>query len=256
MREVGGSAPAPAPAAEASAGAGAPDAQLPRLDRMVISTVNLTVLVDNAVDAARRAEQLAEKYGGFVGNSAVRDVNGTREATLTLRVPTRSLNDALAELRASGRRVTDETRSTQDVTEEYTDVESNLRNLRATETQILALMERANRIEEIINLQRELTNLRGQIERLEGRRRLLENRADLATISARFTESTVARGTDPNPLDAFAEAWAALGRVALRLAVVAIWLVVFSPLYGLPLAVIWWAVRHRSARPRPAATEA
>src|SRR5207249_2644267 len=98
--------------------------------------------VEDAVDVAHRAERVADQYGGFVAGSTIRDAGDHREANLTLRVPAQSLSLALADLRGLARTVTDESRSSQDVTEEYTDVESNLRNLRATETQLLALMEK------------------------------------------------------------------------------------------------------------------
>jgi hypothetical protein len=233
----------------------APDAQLPRLDRMVVSSVNLTISVDNAVNAARLAEGLASRYGGYVGNSSVRDVDGAREASLTVRVASASLNEALTELRAVGKRVTDESRSTQDVTEEYTDVDANLRNLRASEERVLALMERAARIEDVLSLQRELTGIRGQIERLEGRKRLLENRADLATISMRLTETSPTRATGWNPLETFGEAWATLARASERIASAAIWILVFFPLWGIPALAVWWLSRHRSGR-RTATTSA
>lgn len=237
------------PAVASSGGSSFAEASIPRLDRMVIANVNLSVSVDNAVQAARAAERVAERYGGFVGNSNVRDVDGVREATVTLRVPSHSLPDALAELRDIGRKVTDESRTTQDVTEEFTDVESSLRNLRATEAQLLAFMERATKMEDILALQRELTNLRGQIERLEGRRRVLENRADLATVAMRLLEPPSVTPRDGwAPQETFAEALAALARLGQGAGTVAIWLAVFSPIYAIPLLIVWWLSRGRVGR--------
>src|SRR5207253_596275 len=94
------------------------DAVVPRLDRMVIANVNLLVSVENAVTAARDAERVAARYGGFVGSSNVRDVESGREATMALRIPVPSLNDALTDLRAIGKKVSDESVTTDDVSEE------------------------------------------------------------------------------------------------------------------------------------------
>src|SRR5581483_9930731 len=116
------------------------------------------------------------------------DVDGGRQATVTLRIPSANLSAALAELRAVGERVTQENQSTQDVTADYTDVQSNIRNLQASETQILSLMDRATTVDQILALQRELTNVRGQIERLQGRQRVLENQTALATITLQISE--------------------------------------------------------------------
>jgi hypothetical protein len=69
------------------------------------------------------------------------------------------------------------------VTEEFVDLESNLRNLQAAEVRLVGLMERAQKVDEVIAVQRERTNVRSQIERIEGRRRLLECRSEFTTIN-------------------------------------------------------------------------
>ena len=69
------------------------------------------------------------------------------------------------------------------MTEEYVDLGSNLRNLQASETAILKLMDKATQIQDVLQLQRELTNVRGQIERIQGRKTYLERRSDMATIT-------------------------------------------------------------------------
>jgi len=222
---------------------------------MIIATVSLNVTVDNAVQAARIAERIADAYGGFIGTSTIRDLETSREATLTLRIPQPSLNDALRELRALGERVTEESLSTQDVTEEYTDVQSSVRNLQATETRLLSLLERATRMDETLSLQRELTNIRGQIERLEGRRRVLDNRTSYASITLRLLEPAAApapRGTW-SPERNLEQALAALGLIGQRLATLVIWLAVFSPLWGPLILAGWWVSRRRSGgQPAPA----
>jgi hypothetical protein len=239
-------------AARSASPSGAAEAAIPSLDRMVIANVSLVLSVDNAVDGARLAERTAERYGGFVAGSNVRDSDSGREASVTLRVPATRLSEALSDLRGIGRKVTDESRTTQDVTEEYTDVDSNIRNLRATETQILALMEKATRVEEILALQRELTSIRGQIERLDGRKRVLENRSDFATIAMKLVEPITAPRSDGwSPLDTATQALAALGRFAERFGTLTIWLLIFIPIYGPVIAAAWWLTRRRRAAATP-----
>jgi hypothetical protein len=223
------------------------DAAIPSLDRMVIANVNLSLSVENAIEAARLAERIADRHGGFVAGSNLHDSEAGREATVTLRVPSARLSEALSDLRGIGRKVTDESRTTQDVTEEYTDIESNVRNLRATEAQVLALIERATKIEEVMLLHRELTGIRGQIERLEGRRRVLENRSDFATVAMRLLEPVSSVPRDGwSPLETWAQAAVALGRFAAQIGTVAIWLVVFLPVYGPALLAGWWLARRRA----------
>ena len=97
--------------------------------------------------------------------------------------------------------------------------------------------------------------MRGQIEQIQGQKQVLERKADLATITLTIREvGTVAR-PGWNPGATFAEAIRALGAALRGLAVFAIWLAVFSPIWGGFLVGLWlivWLLR-RQTRHRPAA---
>jgi hypothetical protein len=248
-------APAPAGAsagapAESGTNSAAADAPLPRLDRMIVANLGLTLAVDDVMTAAHAVEGVANRYGGFVSNSNVRNQEKVREGTMAVRVPFPRLSEALTDLRGLAKRVTEETRSTEDITEEFTDVESNLRNLRATETQLIGLMEKATRSEDILRIQRELTTNRGQIEKIEGRRRMMENRSDLATISVKIIEAPAQAPRDGwNAVAIFAQALGTLRVIGQELATVLIWLLIFSPLYVIPAIAIRWYLRNRPPRP-------
>ncbi|MBV8715514.1 MAG: DUF4349 domain-containing protein [Chloroflexi bacterium] len=156
------------------------------LDRMVIRTAQLTIEVQEMETGLAQVRAIASRAGGFVSASDthVENVNGhdNMVANLTLEVRSDSADSAMSDLRALGK-VTAETSGSQDVTDEYVDLDSNLRNLQASESAILKLMDRATQIQDVLSLQRELTNVRGQIERIQGRKTYLERRTDMATIT-------------------------------------------------------------------------
>ena len=173
-------------AAGASQPSALPDTSAQILDRMVIRTAQLAVEVGDMEQALAQARSIASRGGGFVSasNTHVEKVNDQDRmvADLTLQVRSDAADGALSDLRALGR-VTSETSGSQDVTDEYVDLDSNLRNLQASESAILKLMDRATQIQDVLSLQRELTNVRGQIERIQGRKTYLERRTDMATIT-------------------------------------------------------------------------
>ena len=175
-----------APAAAGSQANALPDTSAQILDRMVIRTAQLAVEVGDMEQALAQARSIASRGGGFVSasNTHVEKVNDQDRmvADLTLQVRSDAADGALSDLRALGR-VTSETSGSQDVTDEYVDLDSNLRNLQASESAILKLMDRATQIQDVLSLQRELTNVRGQIERIQGRKTYLERRSDMATIT-------------------------------------------------------------------------
>jgi hypothetical protein len=168
---------------------------------MVIRNAKLALRVDDVDQAVDRARQVAQAGGGFVSGSNTRLEQDRTVADLTLQVRADALDATLQALRGLGK-VDSETSSSQDVTEEYVDLDANLRNLQASESAILRLMDRAERIEDIISLQRELTNVRGQIERIQGRKTYLERRTDMATVSLSLhlppaDNASAAGGFDP-----------------------------------------------------------
>src|SRR5919199_5072317 len=202
---------------------------------MVMRTARLSVQVPDVDQAVDRARQLAQAGGGFVSASNTRLEQDRTVAELTLQVRGDTLDATLQSLRGHGK-VENETSSSQDVTEEYVDLDANLRNLQASESAILKLMDRASRIEDVISLQRELTNVRGQIERIQGRKRFLERRTDLATVNLSLhlppveSPSPVSGGW--NPIAVFLRGWSASLAVLRGLAEVVIVVAAFS----------WWLV--------------
>ena len=164
---------------------------------MIIRTVTLSLLVPDVQEAYRQVERIASEQGGLIGASQVRQEGERATATITLRVPADSATyvATMERLRALADRIVDEQVQTQDVSEQYVDLESRLRNLRGTEDRLLALYDKAQRMEEIFAVQREITNVRGQIEQAQGRKQALERRSAMATINLQLRET----GAAPRP---------------------------------------------------------
>jgi hypothetical protein len=200
------------------------------------------------------------EQSGYLAGSQIRQDGDRMMATMTLRVPANpaTYQATLERLRGLAERVVDEQAQAQDVTEEYVDIESRLRNLRATEESLLALLSRAQRIEDIINIQRELTNVRGQIEQIQGRKQALERRADMATITLQIREPAALARNGWTAEGTIGEALRALVGVGRGLATLAIWLVVWLPLWGPALVGLWLLRRYartaRTGAPTPAAS--
>jgi hypothetical protein len=140
--------------------------------------------------------------------------------------------------------------SGQDVTGEVVDLESRLRNKRAEERQYLDVMNRAKRISDIVTVSNELYRVRGEIEEAEGRLKYLKSSAAMATINVNLKENEKARPLPKSSINrTLSNAVASLGRTAIGLATLAIWLGVYSPFWALPLGAVVY-VRRRAAAAR------
>ena len=89
----------------------------------------------------------------------------------------------MAEIKTLAIKVSSEDTSARDVTEEFVDVEAQLKNLKSAEDQYRAILNKAYTVEDILAVQRELTNIRGQIDSMQGRLNYLSRQIDMSTIS-------------------------------------------------------------------------
>ena len=250
-------APAARPSAPAQNNGSVAAVTVPPIDRMIIRTVALTLNVEDVGQTFSQVEMIADSVGGSVTSSNFKQDGERTTASVVLRIPAdqRTYNSTMEQLRKLAVRVPEESLASQDVTEEFVDLESNLRNLQATESRLVSLMERAQKVDEVITVQRELTNVRGQIERIEGRRRFLERRSEFTTINLTLRDvaaATSAQTRGWSPAATFEEAFTALTRSMQVWARAGIWLIVWLPVYGIPIAAIWWLFRQARRRRAPA----
>ena len=156
--------------------------------RRIVKRASLALTVDELGAAQAAATRIAEREGGFVASTsreAVSEDAGRTDGsvTLTLRVPADHFTAALDALRRLGKGVGSEHVATEDVSEEFIDLEARIHNQRELEAQFIEIMKRAGKIEDALNVQRELATVRTDIERMEGRRRFLEHETALSTLT-------------------------------------------------------------------------
>lgn len=164
------------------------------IERKIIRNAELNLEANSPEETQQKISAIAESKGGFVIEStqSSSDVKATTRdtVTMTIRVPAAKFNETLEEIRKTANRVIVETVKGQDVTEEFIDIEAQLKTKKALEEQFLEIMKRSNSVEDALNVQRELANVRGEIEKIEGRKRFLENQASLSTIKIKLQSPT------------------------------------------------------------------
>jgi hypothetical protein len=196
---VAGYAPVEAPASEpvpsfadALAGGNGGDgatSNVPVADRLVIKNVSLSLVVDDTTGSVEAITQLAESMGGFVvalntyQTTYGPEAKPAQQATLTIRVPSVKLNEALKQIKGMAVEVKNENISGQDVTSEYTDLKSRLTNLEAAEKQLQSIMAEANKTEDVLAVYNQLVYTREQIEVIKGQMKYYEEASALSAIS-------------------------------------------------------------------------
>jgi hypothetical protein len=236
---------------EAQPGA-APEAAAPALQdgvpiaRKVVANATINLVIDDTEQIVTQLQGLIDEVGGYVANANLYKStygNDTRlQGTLTLRIPADELENVMAQLETLAVEVNNKTINREDVTDQYSDIDAQLRNLEATEVELREMLAEVRakpnaRPEDILTVYDHLTTIRGQIEQLQGRKNVLDNLVAFSTLEVTLTPNFVT-------LPVIEEGWqpGVVARSAVRelvntlqgLSNLAIWV----GIYGLPILLI------------------
>lgn len=237
--------------------------------RKIIYTTDLRLSVQSFGAAADKLEELVEAApGAFIARSEVAAASGSaRSGQWTIRVPVERRQHLVAALMKLGD-LQQGKRDSKDVTEEYFDVESRIKNKKIEEERLLEHLKRSTgNLQEILTVEREVTRVRGEVEQAQGRLHMLANLTALATVSVHIVERAANVSEKPVSFAAtisqtFFGSFNGVVTVgkALILVVVAVfpWLVTLALFVGLPfwLARRWLGQFARGKAPGIAAATA
>ena len=227
------------------------DTQLPG-DRMVIKTAYIELEVEEGEfeDVLFKITNLAEQNGGFVSNTySYSDSEGNlTSGSITIRIPHNKYNSAIDRVKDMGE-VDSISVTGQDITQEYVDLESRLRNYEAQQDILLDLMAQSKKVSDSLEVQNELSNVQEQIELIKGKMNYLDDMVSFSTIEVYLYE--------PEPIKTTSD-WGfveALKR-GLRGAVtvfnyIIMVLIVTAPVWilaGIIAIIVWQAIRARNRR--------
>jgi hypothetical protein len=222
--------------------------------RKIIYNAQVTIQVESISKVGEKISELVKAAGGYISETDQSSrTESVRRAIWTARIPVDRFNDFLGSVHRLGE-LQQSHLGSQDVTEEYYDIEARIANKQQEEKRLLKhLADSTGKLDEILAVEREVSRVRGEIEQMQGRIRYLANHSALSTVTIQATE---VRGYTPEESPTFAtqivrtfrnslDELLGFGK-ALVLAIVAIapWL----PLILLFVLLARWAVRRLPPR--------
>lgn len=239
--------------------------------RMIIKNGEIRLLVADSEVALDRTTQIIGDLGGYIVSSRswYQDWYGVnyKYISMTIGVPSDQFETALRRLRGLAVRVIDESAAGEDVTDQFVDLESEMKNLEATRNRIRSFLDQATTVEEALKVNQQLSEIEKQIEEIKGRMNYLSNRAAFSTININIepelpevtptstptpTNSPTPRPTStPTPWEP-GKTFSAAGETVVDaykwMIEVAIWIVVVVIPVLLPFALIIWGLWKLSTR--------
>ena len=211
-------------------------------DRKLIRNVNLSLQTKEFDTVLDNMSQKIKDLGGYIQDSSVwgssSDYSSSRSASYTLRIPSDKLDEFIDVVETLGN-VTYKNESVDDVTLRYVDVDSHKKALETEQERLLALLEKAENVEDIITIENRLSDVRYELENYESQIRLLDNQIDYSTVYVDISE--VSRVTDTGKQGFFEEV---ASRFSDSVYVVLMGLRGFAIgiLGSLPILVVWGVI--------------
>ena len=219
----------------------------PRDVREVITTGSVDVTVDDPRDVAKRFAAWVESKSGRVdGRTESKDGEGRTSASLTVRVPSGQMSDALAKLATYGDVGTVDVQN-EDVTAQGQDLDARIKALEISIDRLEKILAEAGSSAEVVRAEDALTQRQEQLESLQAQRKALTDQVSLSTLNVELIQKGSASTVSPGGFQGgLTKGWDALvdtvnGIVSLA-GVLVPWLVV-----GAGGWIIWWGIRRRRA---------
>lgn len=252
--------------AQPPAPGGAQDVKDQSVERIVIKNGNLTIIVPDPSKSIEVISKMAEEMGGYVVSSNLYKQYASNGAevprgSITIRVPAARMLEAMGRIKAESKKTPDnETVTSQDVTNEYVDLQSRLKNLEAAEAELTEIMKSATKTEDVLAVYNQLVQIREQIEVIKGQIKYYEQSAAFSAISAELIADAAVQPIEIGgwqPTGVIKNAIEALAKTLQGLVNALIWIIIYVLPVLLALFVIFvlpvylivrWIVRRRRAK--------
>lgn len=170
-----------------------PDASLELpADRKLIRTVRISAETDDLNTVMTQLEEKLSQVGGYLQQKEIYQgsaYRGTlrRNANLIIRVPAQDLNAFLEHLSGTTH-VVSSNESVDDVTLQYIDVDSHLKALKIEEERLLAMMEKAENLSDLLAIEDRLTQVQQRIQSVGSQLKALDSQIEYATVHLSVSE--------------------------------------------------------------------
>ncbi len=169
-----------------------PSSEAPAGVSKIVKTGNLSLLVKSVDTAALAITQLRISLLGQPGNESYAEYGaGGKRGDITIWVPSDKFDEAMVAIKKLALRVDNESVNVQDVSAQYVDLQSRLKNLKASEAQYQDIMKRSGKISEVLEVTRALNDTRAQIEQTQGQMDYLSRQVALSSIHISLTQEAI-----------------------------------------------------------------
>lgn len=218
------------------------------VERKLIRNGSLDFKTEEVKKTKLEIEKICKDLNAYISSESENNYGDRLQYNQSIRVPSAQFDALIARIEPLAKKIENKNINTQDVTEEFIDVEARLKTKKELEVRYREILKQAKTVEDIISIESQIANVRSEIESMEGRLNFLKSQVSFSTLNVTYYETI---GTDFGFASKFVHSlkggWDNL--LAFIIFMVNLWPFVI----GLSVLVIWlW--RRRVKRKKPNAS--
>lgn len=168
-----------------------------QMAQMVVKEGHISIDVESGTLEQKKEElnSLIDDYNAEVSYVVFNEYETEKQHAVTVKVDPDDFEGFLESVSSLGE-VTSIDTSMEDVTEQYTDIQTRIENLEEELARLNALYNEAEDVEEILMIEKEVTRVQTELELYQGRALDLERRSAESTVTVYLVEQKPAIETD------------------------------------------------------------
>ncbi len=157
-------------------------------ERKLIKNGSISFESRNVQKTKIEIEKICKELNAYISNESKNNFGDRLQYTQTIRIPANKFDELLFKIEPLAISIEDRTINTQDVTEEFIDVEARLKTKKELELRYHEILKQAKTVADIISIEGQIANVRSEIESMEGRMNYLKNQVSFSTLNVTFYE--------------------------------------------------------------------
>lgn len=159
-----------------------------QISKKTINTGGINFQSQDIVEDYQTIRELLPRYDAYIEHENQSRTKERISYQLTIRVPSTVYDSLFVTFSTIGHRLENKYSSIKDVTENYYDLSTRIKNDKLLEKRYLKILESATEIKDILEIENKLNQIRTDIENLLGQFNYLSKQVSLSTISLSFYE--------------------------------------------------------------------
>lgn len=165
-----------------------------KVEQKIIKTGNLRFETNDLPTTYRQIQEAVKNHNAIIQNDSEQKNDESISRQLSIRIPCKNFDLFLNDISKGVSYFDIKEISSQDVTEEYIDIDARLKAKKVLEARYLELLKKANKVTEMLEIEKQLSAIREEIEAKEGQLRYMQSQVSMSTISIEFYKTVANEG--------------------------------------------------------------